>query len=188
MPDRFKVSKADASDIDATYHSILKDKDEEAAAVLGKLLPPSNNIDSCNKKGMFIFTLFFSRCLFRKYLLYHSEAPKSYAFVESHISLHFAGCQRFFQTTKYPAHALILNKKPHRYLHNNKTPHLNSTQTDEWTFIFVLNHQKRATTTKNTRRKYFFIPKYVQHRIITRQPKIRMLHEYTHLFCIATTV
>lgn len=36
MPDRFKVTKSDAPEIDATYHSILKDDD---AAVLGKLLP-----------------------------------------------------------------------------------------------------------------------------------------------------
>lgn len=51
MPDRFKVTKADAPDIDATYNSILKDDD--AAAVLGKLLPPSSNNDSCEKKGKF---------------------------------------------------------------------------------------------------------------------------------------
>lgn len=52
MPDRFKVTKTDAPEIDATYNSILKD--EEAAAVLGKLLPPSsaNTIDACERKGM----------------------------------------------------------------------------------------------------------------------------------------
>lgn len=49
MPDRFKVTKTDAPEIDATYNSILKD--EEAAAVLGKLLPPSNANESCLKKG-----------------------------------------------------------------------------------------------------------------------------------------
>lgn len=50
MPDRFKVTKTDAPEIDATYNSILKD--EEAAAVLGKLLPPSSHAnDSCEKKG-----------------------------------------------------------------------------------------------------------------------------------------
>lgn len=46
MPDRFKVTKTDAPEIDVTYNSILKD--EEAAAVLGKLLPtPTSN----EKKG-----------------------------------------------------------------------------------------------------------------------------------------
>lgn len=53
MPDRFKVTKTDAPEIDATYNSILKD--EEAAAVLGKLLPPTNTIDSSEKKGKFRF-------------------------------------------------------------------------------------------------------------------------------------
>lgn len=48
MPDRFKVTKTDAPDIDATYKSILKDDD----AVLGKLLPPSTgNNESSEKKG-----------------------------------------------------------------------------------------------------------------------------------------
>lgn len=58
MPDRFKVTKTDASEIDATYNSILKD--EEAAGVLGKLLPPSSNIDSCIRKGKFISNIFAS--------------------------------------------------------------------------------------------------------------------------------
>lgn len=50
MPDRFKVTKTDATEIDATYHSILKDED----AVLGKLLPPTANNESSNeKKGKF---------------------------------------------------------------------------------------------------------------------------------------
>lgn len=55
MPDRFKVTKTDAAEIDATYNSILKD--EEAAAVLGKLLPPSSE-----KKGEFIFNSNFFLC------------------------------------------------------------------------------------------------------------------------------
>lgn len=58
MPDRFKVTKTDAPEIDATYHSILKDEE----AVLGKLLPqPPPSIDStCGKKGKstpFYYTL-----------------------------------------------------------------------------------------------------------------------------------
>lgn len=59
MPDRFKVTKTDAPDIDSTYNSILKDDD---AAVLGKLLPPTSNNDSFEKKGMFLTifqTIFF---------------------------------------------------------------------------------------------------------------------------------
>ncbi|XP_031632483.1 solute carrier family 12 member 4 isoform X2 [Contarinia nasturtii] len=47
MPDRFKVTKTEAPEIEATYHSILKNEDAEA--VLGKLLPPSSNNDL--KKG-----------------------------------------------------------------------------------------------------------------------------------------
>lgn len=48
MPDRFKVTKTDAPEIDATYNSILKD--EEAAAVLGKLLPPPSS-NAGERKG-----------------------------------------------------------------------------------------------------------------------------------------
>lgn len=51
------MTKTDAPDIDATYHSILKD--EDAAAVLGKLLPPSDSIDSCEKKGTYFLLLLF---------------------------------------------------------------------------------------------------------------------------------
>lgn len=49
MPDRFKVTKTDAPEIDATYNSILKDEE----AVLGKLLPPSSadNNETSEKKG-----------------------------------------------------------------------------------------------------------------------------------------
>lgn len=63
MPERFKVTKSDAPEIDATYHSILKD--EEAAAVLGKLLPTApSSIDQ--KKGEFFqdFFLFMSYFFF----------------------------------------------------------------------------------------------------------------------------
>lgn len=64
MPDRFKVTKTDAADIDATYHSILKD--EEAASVLGKLLPTPTIVPAAesslasSKKGMSPQTIFFS--------------------------------------------------------------------------------------------------------------------------------
>ncbi|XP_055312434.1 solute carrier family 12 member 4 isoform X3 [Sitodiplosis mosellana] len=48
MPDRFKVTKTDAPEIDATYNTILKDED----AVLGKLLPPSaGNNETSEKKA-----------------------------------------------------------------------------------------------------------------------------------------
>lgn len=56
MPDRFKVTKTDAPDIDATYNTILKDDD----AVLGKLLPPSTgNNESSEKKGKHSARSFF---------------------------------------------------------------------------------------------------------------------------------
>lgn len=124
MPDRFKVSKADASDIDATYHSILKDKDEEAAAVLGKLLPPSNNIDSRNKKGMLIF-MFFSVCLllficlYLKWYIYiyitstiFRGKARNPMLLLNHISLHFAGLSTIFPNDKISSTRIDFNKTP----------------------------------------------------------------------------
>lgn len=53
MPDRFKVTKTDVPEIDTTYNTVIKD---DESAVLGKLLPPTGNDDSCEKKGKHIFT------------------------------------------------------------------------------------------------------------------------------------
>lgn len=79
MPDRFKVTKTDAPEIDATYNSILKDEDD---AVLGKLLPPSSHNDSCEKKGKSIFSRilpqFLSSIHFFRFFIWFSRIFAAY--------------------------------------------------------------------------------------------------------------
>lgn len=72
MPDRFKVTKTEAPDIDTTYNSILKD--EESVSVLGKLLPTPTIVPaeaSRFKKGK-LFNFFFYQLVLFQLKLRHS--------------------------------------------------------------------------------------------------------------------
>lgn len=57
MPDRFKVTKTDAPEIEATFNSILKD---DEAAVRGKLLPTEVPVDKKGEPNSICFSRFLS--------------------------------------------------------------------------------------------------------------------------------
>lgn len=61
MPDRFKVTKTDAPEIEATFNSILKD---DEAAVRGKLLPTPVLTEKKGESYSFLLLLFLLSCSF----------------------------------------------------------------------------------------------------------------------------